>query len=697
MSFRRKTGPTKVDYKARLEHKLYLAKMSPSSVYDISECNLENVPSSTYILCEVLRKEALLLHCNRLKSLSSGGALKNLSLISILDIHSNELQSLPSEIVSLVSLKELYLHENKIQKLPNEIVSLKNLIILDVSSNKLKCLPEDMGNLKNLLSLNIGHNKALQKLPKSLGHAQKINYLGIDNLNLEYPPEDILSGGTIVIIAFLANECGINFSPEDSKFETEVFKDLNPHDMQAFHHDKDNEIQEQRLNSLVEVEENIKLQQRQELLMQEELKMNKQKLLHDLAWQQTQLEEEIKKIQLDRDVSRKRLLSYIHNAEKEADSIIKEFLDHGGRERLTQSQLLEKEKKEEFQLLSHAHSQQSSHRTRDTLLAMKELLEEVLFKGKKLAEYAAERKSSAESILSLEVENNEQLLQVMLDQERSRQDLVDELKRNDKLQKAVVAALLERSDTRSWSIHQQVNLVQSQLGNLTNVELEKKKLEVDQQINDVAEKRVTLSAILIELLEQQEKRKQELLDTVKCIEQQRDPSNLSKQDDSFWLAQYQSVVETRPQGLLETLDPSLVRYLATAGALHCLPFLSTLPSLLPNITDDQLKSMGIKSEIDRKAIIIAIENFVAEQKLNNHDHCVPSAPPEEPSTSSSEPSEKFAPSAPTECIVCMDLECDVIFLPCGHFCCCATCTAMLSKECPMCRSIIERKIRVSGQ
>lgn len=61
------------------------------------------------------------------------------------------------------------------------------------------------------------------------------------------------------------------------------------------------------------MEENIKQQQRQELQMQVELKINKQKLLSDLALQQIQLEKEIEKVQQERDINRVRLLSYIHD------------------------------------------------------------------------------------------------------------------------------------------------------------------------------------------------------------------------------------------------------------------------------------------------------------------------------------------------------------------------------------------------
>lgn len=55
--------------------------------------------------------------------------------------------------------------------------------------------------------------------------------------------------------------------------------------------------------------------------------------------------------------------------------------------------------------------------------------------------------------------------------------------------------------------------------------------------------------------------------------------------------QYQSLMEARPRGLLETLEPALVRHLAIAGVLHLLPFLATLPSLLPHLDDNRLREV----------------------------------------------------------------------------------------------------------
>lgn len=105
---------------------------------------------------------------------------------------------------------------------------------------------------------------------------------------------------------------------------------------------------------------------------------------------------------------------------------------------------------------------------------------------RKVEESTRFRECTAQSLLSLELISNEHLATVAKDQKRDREGLLDRLRKDEVLQKAALAALLERSDTRSWSIVQQVNLVQSQLVVLTNLELERKKLEINQQIVSVA-------------------------------------------------------------------------------------------------------------------------------------------------------------------------------------------------------------------
>ncbi|RLU24955.1 hypothetical protein DMN91_003046 [Ooceraea biroi] len=105
--------------------------------------------------------------------------------------------SLNLQTDTLALPEELYLQDNNIRKLPNEIALLNKLTILNVARNNLKQLPEDIGQLQQLITFDISHNKSLQKLPKSLGYTQQLANLNIDGLNVLYPPEDILHGGSI--------------------------------------------------------------------------------------------------------------------------------------------------------------------------------------------------------------------------------------------------------------------------------------------------------------------------------------------------------------------------------------------------------------------------------------------------------------------------------------------------------------------
>jgi len=135
------------------------------------------------------------------------------------------------------------LQDNNIRKLPNELVYLNKLTILNVSRNNLKQLPDGIGQLQQLNTLDISYNKSLHKLPKSLGYAQQLVNLNIDGLNLSYPPQNILDGGTIVIVAFLANESGIEYSLENSISETDISRDVNSDDMHSVYHNKNNDVQ----------------------------------------------------------------------------------------------------------------------------------------------------------------------------------------------------------------------------------------------------------------------------------------------------------------------------------------------------------------------------------------------------------------------------------------------------------------------
>ncbi|KAF5744188.1 mitochondrial ubiquitin ligase activator of NFKB 1 [Tripterygium wilfordii] len=47
---------------------------------------------------------------------------------------------------------------------------------------------------------------------------------------------------------------------------------------------------------------------------------------------------------------------------------------------------------------------------------------------------------------------------------------------------------------------------------------------------------------------------------------------------------------------------------------------------------------------------------------------------------------------PDLCVICLEHEYDAVFVPCGHMCCCMTCSSQLT-NCPLCRRRIEQALK----
>ena len=74
----------------------------------------------------------------------------NLTQLTELNLHGNDLSVLPDSIQNLVNLDRLCLWDNRLTHLPEWIGNLTNLTSLDLSVNQLTCLPDSIKNLKNL-------------------------------------------------------------------------------------------------------------------------------------------------------------------------------------------------------------------------------------------------------------------------------------------------------------------------------------------------------------------------------------------------------------------------------------------------------------------------------------------------------------------------------------------------------------------
>ncbi|OAY46664.1 hypothetical protein MANES_06G017500v8 [Manihot esculenta] len=150
----------------------------------------QNIPES--LTARLLNVVVLDLHSNQLKSLpNSIGCLKKLKVLNAagnllsflpktiencrcleeLNANFNKLSMIPDTIgYELVNLKKLSVNSNKLLYLPHSISRLTSLKSLDARLNNLRSLPENLENLINLQVLNVSQNfQFLETLPYSIG------------------------------------------------------------------------------------------------------------------------------------------------------------------------------------------------------------------------------------------------------------------------------------------------------------------------------------------------------------------------------------------------------------------------------------------------------------------------------------------------------------------------------------------------
>jgi len=69
--------------KKRFEHLMVVAKENPNRIFDLSECELCQIPTGLFVQCRVLLAESLILHTNLIKSLNDGGKLVDLCKLKV--------------------------------------------------------------------------------------------------------------------------------------------------------------------------------------------------------------------------------------------------------------------------------------------------------------------------------------------------------------------------------------------------------------------------------------------------------------------------------------------------------------------------------------------------------------------------------------------------------------------------------------
>ncbi|XP_061836601.1 E3 ubiquitin-protein ligase LRSAM1 isoform X1 [Nerophis lumbriciformis] len=192
---------------------------------------------------------------------------------------------------------------------------------------------------------------------------------------------------------------------------------------------------------------------------------------------------------------------------------------------------------------------------------------------------------------------------------------------------------------------------------------------------------------------------------------------------NYWMIQYQRLLDAKPLSLRMQeagVEKELVNLLCKLSAQHYLPIMAhhrVTTEALRHMNPSDLKKLGINEIGIQKALLKWAQEHLPEGackmvEQSEETEVIPSEPsfffPPIPDTSSImtpspplTPGTPITPSAPSpvegpggsECVVCMETTAQVIFLPCGHVCCCQVCSGAM-QNCPLCRSALAQRIRL---
>lgn len=184
-----------------MERMLKAARASGS--LNLSNRSLKEVPDDVYKSLdavgegenwwEAVELQKLILAHNDIELLKED--IRNLPMLSVLNISHNKLSHLPAAIGELKSLKSLDVSSNLLHEIPEEIGSVTSLIKFDCSNNQLKELPSSLGNCQDLSDLKATNN-GLISLPEDISNCSKMLKLDLEGNKLTVLSEKLIGSWT---------------------------------------------------------------------------------------------------------------------------------------------------------------------------------------------------------------------------------------------------------------------------------------------------------------------------------------------------------------------------------------------------------------------------------------------------------------------------------------------------------------------
>lgn len=702
---------------------MVVAREHPDKLFDLSECELSQVPASLYSQCSVFLAETLLMHGNFLKKLHHGGSMVDLRNIRVLDVHNNLLKELPNEIGELKNLQVLNIENNQLPEVPASIGELKNLQTLLAKDNKLNSLPDSIKGLHSLRTIDVSGTNIIRYLPKNLCHVNNLEVLVLSNSSaMEYPPSWICEEGLESIMKFICKDCGVDYvppshgvskvlAPSTGCFSASAATSTVTFDQKSTSIDQYNKTQEEKRKRQVEFERSLLEEKEQQARMAVQMLSDKEKNEKLLKMDIDQFEKSIKFQHERGEKERMALVEQLNRVEQNASSVIKKLLNAAERAK-KQEELMERMERERMEQEDYFRVTQAdidALRKKETLAAMESMIAESEQYDHLVAQYLREQ-SLSNQLTTEALECDDALIR---DEVRKQQQLqgklVSQVINEERFQREAFMALQRERDVIQRRIGGQIEELQQELILLTKLESERLKLKEESDKQSLGDLRMELSELLMVLLKEKDEREEQLRARMVEIEEQKEGDNMD-----FWLVQYQRLLDSKPEKLIQkesVLDVELMEMLIRSGGEDHVTTFARHNIDLSNVgglDEQQLRQMGVYQIGVINNFLREVEEYVCarkklqlEEEEGESGHEVALSAPEKASSQ-----QQLEPTAPpvvedeesegevtNECVVCMDAQSNCVLLPCAHVCVCFACAQALRK-CPMCRLDIQQKIRI---
>uniref|UniRef100_A0A665V962 Leucine rich repeat and sterile alpha motif containing 1 n=1 Tax=Echeneis naucrates TaxID=173247 RepID=A0A665V962_ECHNA len=602
----------------------------------------------------------------------------------ILDISTCELSEVSLSLLGVVLTFDpqvLDLHDNMLCALPEDIGKLVSLQVnnYELLSQTL-CECQIISNQIRFICIAPYHNKVTSRhlifragLDQTLGKTLYKMYVcceqsfTLDAAMMTYPPAHVCTEGTESIQRFLCSELGEEYCSPSQYLLPVLENDCGKQSCDCWDGLEEawqtkfsdyTRRKEQKQEEKLAFERHLEEKQREHTQLLLSNNSRKEGILNSVRQEQERLEQGVSQQQRAQEAERMLMLERVRQAEESISNRVSNMLRNSSRQKKSTEflQAMEEDRIRLEHLTAITQEETNSLRKREVAAAMQKMLSDSCAMSL-LQEASDYRRQSLVSEAYRSKENLDRKFDSMLSlQALDKSKAIAQILQEEEMQKAAFQVLQLQKDAVHGYIRNQIKLIEGELMQLTKLEIKRRNLNAENLQEALVEQRTALSDFLQQLLKQRDQREQELQQILAEIELKSESNQ-----QNYWMIQYQRLLDAKPVSLHVQeagIEGDLVSLLSKLSAQHYLPILAH-----HRVTAEALRYMS-SSDL-RKVHLPYIEPSGAAEV--HHSHSGP--------------------------LTCMSGSSQVIFLPCGHVCCCQVCSNALL-TCPLCRSNISQRIRL---